>query len=72
MGGELTESPKMVPLVSYCGWTKSYTKIETMELKPLFVGIYKGIESFQGLLGGATWISQPSTVGLGGAPRNRV
>ena len=30
--------------------------------KPLVVGIYRGIESFQGFLGGAKWISQPSTV----------
>ena len=26
-------------------------------LKPLFVGIYRGIESFQGFSGGAKWIS---------------
>ena len=30
---------------------------------PLSVGIYRGIESFQGVLGGAKWISQPSTGG---------
>ena len=30
----------------------------------MFVGIYRGIKSFQGFLGGANWISQPSTVGI--------
>ena len=29
---------------------------------PLFVAVYTGIDSFQGFLGAATWILQPSTV----------
>ena len=46
---------------SYCGWMKSCTKLK-LWLKPWFVGIYRGIESFQGFFGGAKWTSQPSTV----------
>ena len=39
-------------------------------LKPFFVGIYREIESFQGFLGGAKWISIHSMVGhsLGRVP----
>ena len=39
----------------YCGWTKSCTTLTVLDT--LFVGIYRGIESFQGFLGGAKWIS---------------
>ena len=36
--------------------------------QPLFVGIYGGNHHFQGFLGGAKWISQPSTVLSIGGP----
>ena len=45
--------------MSYCGWTKSCTTLKPW-LKPLVIGIYKGLEPFPGFLGGANWISQPS------------
>ena len=37
--------------------------LETMVETRRFVGIYRGIIRHQGFLGGARWISQPSTVG---------
>ena len=37
------------------GWTKSISHHEMNRAKPLLVDIYRGIESFQGFLGGAKW-----------------
>ena len=48
---------------SYCMWTQSCTTLEPW-LKPLFFCIYRGIESFWGFFGGASWSSQPATVFL--------
>ena len=44
----------------YSGWTQSCTTLKPW-LKPLFVGIYRGIIGI--ILPGATWTSQPSTIG---------
>ena len=45
-------------------WTAQSISHHEMKpwLKPLFAGMYRGIDSLQGLLGGAKRISQPSTV----------
>ena len=43
---------------AYCGWLRNPCRATLNPwLKPLFVGIYRGIESFQDLFGGAKWIS---------------
>ena len=54
--GRRTPSPSTG---SYCGWMKSVshhfeTMVETM--------VFTGVSSFQGLVGGAKWISQPFAV----------
>ena len=46
----------------YCGWRKSVRTTLKPWLKPLFVGIYRGIDSFRGFLGSAGFCI-PNSVG---------
>ena len=58
---EVSEDVCEKPWLCYCGWAKSVRTTKRNHGKRLFVGIYRGIISFQGFLGGAKWISSIHT-----------